>query len=436
MSNSASHAGLPYPVRGARYSVWVGWIDSDGDPTDPTSPDTEVSLDGAAFTDATEEVTVISGLNGSGYVTLTGAETNCSLLALAFKGTGPKASIAYLTPRVLPALESGAAAAGAAGSITLAVGAAAYDLRGCIVRTTGGTGGGGTGGRDNQARVITQYNPSTRVATVAPNWETIPDNSTSYEILLTDCGANALWAGGSVLSLKQLAVNNSTGDAISAISSGGNGQGISASGNGSGAGLLATGGATGNGLRAVGGTTMGAGLLAAAPANGSGIVANGGGGGDGFQAVGANGFVGSGTDAGSGILATGGDTGHGLSARGGPTSGDGLHAEAMAEGDGIQAVGAGAGVDINADNLGAAAGAAMTLTVAERNAIADAHFARALPGTPATGTAGEALVGARAQAFGRWTIAGDVLTLYAPNGTTVLKTLALTPAGGPYVSRT
>src|SRR3989304_3736384 len=178
-----SHAALPYPVKHARYTIAVPYLDADGDPLDPTTPDTEFSLDNAGFADCAEEAAAITGSNGVALITLTGAETNGSILALCAKvASGPKATLATLYPRVLPILEAGTAQAGAAGTITLASGAAAYDLSGCIVRTTGGTGGGGTGGANNQARVITAYNIRTKVATVAPDWETTPGGSTTYEI--------------------------------------------------------------------------------------------------------------------------------------------------------------------------------------------------------------------------------------------------------------
>jgi hypothetical protein len=192
MANHASHAALPWPVKNARYTVAVPYLDADGDPTDPTTPDTEVSKDNGAFADTTEEVSIASGSRGAGMHTLTGAETDCSLLVVWFgAASGPKATVMTLYPRVLPVLESGTAQAGAAGTITLAAGAAAYDLTGCIVRTTGGTGGGGTGGANNQARVILAYNPSTKVASVAP-WETNPSSDTTYEIHLTEMAVNAL----------------------------------------------------------------------------------------------------------------------------------------------------------------------------------------------------------------------------------------------------
>jgi len=193
MANSILHAALPFPIRQARFSVLLPYLDADGDPLDPTTPDTEFSIDAAAFTDTAEEVTTLTGSRGMGYLTLTGAETNGAAIALwAGVASGPKATLMTLYPRVLPILETGTAQAGAAGSITLAAGAAAYSLIGCIVQTTGGTGGGGTGGADNQARVITAYNTSTKVATVVPNWETTPSGTTTYNILMTDMAGNAL----------------------------------------------------------------------------------------------------------------------------------------------------------------------------------------------------------------------------------------------------
>lgn len=192
MANHYSHAGLPFPVKGARYTIVVPYLDADGDPTDPTTPDTEISKDAGAFADCAEEVSTISGSNGSGYITFTGAEMDCVMAVVAAKvASGPKNTLVTLAPRVLPVLSTGTAQAGASGTITLASGAPAYSLIGCIVKTTGGTGGGGTGGANNQARMITAYDTSTKVATIVPNWETTPSSDTTYDILLTDLAANA-----------------------------------------------------------------------------------------------------------------------------------------------------------------------------------------------------------------------------------------------------
>lgn len=60
----------------------------------------------------------------------------------------------------------------------------------------------------------------------------------------------------------------------------------------------------------------------------------------------------------------------------------------------------------------------------------------ALNGHNTPGTLGEALILARAQAAGKWVIFGDQIQLFDVDGTTLLATLALEPAGGPYLSRT
>jgi hypothetical protein len=196
MANHISHAALPYPVKGARFTLLVRYLNSSGVPTDPVTPDTEVSKDGAAFTDCTEEVATITGSNGMGYITLTGDETDCSALGVAAKvASGPNNQLLDLSPRVLPTLRSGTAQAGAAGTITLDSSASAVDdfYNGCIVQTTGGTGGGGGSGKlNNQARVITDYVGSTKIATVEPNWETTPDNTTTFKVLLTELALQRL----------------------------------------------------------------------------------------------------------------------------------------------------------------------------------------------------------------------------------------------------
>lgn len=186
MANHFSHASLPYPIRNARYTLLVPYLASDGTPTDPTTPDTEVSKDAGSFADCAEEVSTITGSNGEGYITLTGAETDCVMLGLAAKvASGPKATLATLYPRTLAVVGSGTLSAGSAGGGTLGT-LLAYDVTGCFIRTTGGTGGGGTGGANNQARKIITYNRSTGAFTVSPNWETTPDNTTTYDVLLPE----------------------------------------------------------------------------------------------------------------------------------------------------------------------------------------------------------------------------------------------------------
>lgn len=186
MANHASHAALPYPIKGARFTLLLPYLDADGDPTAPTTPDTEISEDNAAATDCAEEASATSGMDGMAMLTLSGAETDCSILALNAKvASGPKATLAMLSPRALASVGTGTLSAGSAGGGTLGT-ILAYDVTGCFIKTTGGTGGGGTGGANNQARRIITYVTSTGAFTVEPSWETTPDNTTTYTILLPE----------------------------------------------------------------------------------------------------------------------------------------------------------------------------------------------------------------------------------------------------------
>jgi len=76
---------------------------------------------------------------------------------------------------------SATAQAGAAGTITLDAGASAIDdfYVGQRVRLHAGSGIG-------QTRLITAYNGTTKVATVARNWKTNPDNTTTFAIYADD----------------------------------------------------------------------------------------------------------------------------------------------------------------------------------------------------------------------------------------------------------
>jgi hypothetical protein len=81
---------------------------------------------------------------------------------------------------------TGTAQAGGASSITLAAGASAVTdiYKGMPIQITGGTGATGT-----PFRMITAYNGTTKVATVFPNWDTNPDNTSTYKI-----PKNTLWS--------------------------------------------------------------------------------------------------------------------------------------------------------------------------------------------------------------------------------------------------
>ena len=95
------------------------------------------------------------------------------------------------------------------------------------------------------------------------------------EVDVTHINGGLTTGNNATLSLAQLNIVNSAGSAVVASSTGGNGDGITASGNGSGEGISATGGATGHGLQALGGATSGSGINAVAAASGRGIFAAG-----------------------------------------------------------------------------------------------------------------------------------------------------------------
>lgn len=81
-----------------------------------------------------------------------------------------------LLPAYLDTPETGTATAGAATTITLAAGASAADdyYNGMVIQLTGGTGSG-------QYNIITDYNGTTKVATVK-TWATNPASGTTYKI--------------------------------------------------------------------------------------------------------------------------------------------------------------------------------------------------------------------------------------------------------------
>jgi len=95
-----------------------------------------------------------------------------------------------------PIVTASTAQAGAAGSITLAAGASAVDgfYVGNMIYLIGGAAAG-------QARVITGYVGSTKVAAVTPNWVTNPDVTSVYAVIAEPAA---------VLSSGQLAIKKNT----------------------------------------------------------------------------------------------------------------------------------------------------------------------------------------------------------------------------------
>lgn len=276
----ASTDARPVPLKNVAYRVTFPILDADGDlVTGATGLDSEVSIDGGAFADATSEATELATASGMYYLDLTAAEMNGDTIAVIVKtstvgakttpiilypeeagdiranltqwsGTAPSALIAgrvdanaqvvgagaitaaavadgaidaatfaagaidaaaiaadaigaselaqgaadkvwasatrALTDKsgfALAALDSwvihsGTAQGGAASSVTLAAGAAATDdlYKGQVVKLYGGTGAA-------QARVVTAYNGTSKVATVNRAWAVNPDATSTYAVL-------------------------------------------------------------------------------------------------------------------------------------------------------------------------------------------------------------------------------------------------------------
>ncbi len=116
---------------------------------------------------------------GAGYAQVRG---ECLLKGDGAGGTAPEFGdllrAAAMSETLLASDESGTAQTGTSSTITLAAsGPSSTDdvYNGAVIVTTGGTGSG-------QTRVITDYNGTSKVATVSPDWDTDPDNTTTYTI--------------------------------------------------------------------------------------------------------------------------------------------------------------------------------------------------------------------------------------------------------------
>lgn len=182
-----------YPIYNARFRVIAPLLDADGDPISPSSPDTELSQDLGTFADATNEATEIATSSGIVYVDLIATEMDTKSTVVRIQSTGAKTTVIVLNPRRLPVVRTGTAQAGAASTITLDSGASAVDdfYIGCIVNITNDTPSGVRG----QARRITDYVGSTKVATIEGTWGTNPSSSSTFEVLSTDEAQGVIHAG-------------------------------------------------------------------------------------------------------------------------------------------------------------------------------------------------------------------------------------------------
>lgn len=185
-------------IRNAPYRITFPIVNTSGVLQSGASGlDSEESQDGATFTDCDNEATEI-GSAGIYTLDLTATEMTGDELAAYTISSGNPTVWHTITPE--PALDSGVAQGGAAGSITLrasASGTADY-YNGAEIEIVRGTGAG-------QLRTITDYSAA-QVATVDRNWATNPDSTSVYIIhpkvgltLGTDIVAHA--------NLKQIADN-------------------------------------------------------------------------------------------------------------------------------------------------------------------------------------------------------------------------------------
>src|SRR3990172_175754 len=176
----------PYPIYNARFRVVFPILDADGDlVTGAATLDSEASQNQGTFTDCTNEATEIATSSGVYYLDLIATEMDTQLTSVIVKSAtaGAKTTRLALYPKRLPVIRTGTAQAGAATTITLDSGASAVDdyYVGCYVNCTNDTPTNVLG----QARLITDYADSTKVATVESAWGTNPSSSTTFEILET-----------------------------------------------------------------------------------------------------------------------------------------------------------------------------------------------------------------------------------------------------------
>lgn len=174
---------LPYPVYGAPWGFTFALLDADGDPVSgAASLDSEISKNGDTFADCTNEATEIATSSGSYYLLLTGTELTTDVATVQVKATGVKTAVVTLFPRKLVTIRSGTANDDGTGtsSIVLDSNASAVDdyYNGmlCVAVLDSVT----------EARIITDYNGSTKAATVTPDWNTAPDNTDTFTIYLPE----------------------------------------------------------------------------------------------------------------------------------------------------------------------------------------------------------------------------------------------------------
>lgn len=187
MSASASDAH-PYCIFGARFRLTTPLLDNDGDLiTAGAGLDTELTLDSGNIADATNEATEVGGTTAALYfLDLIASETTGMNVSGKIKTSTMDAKpTPFSIPIVrLPVIRTGTAQAGGASSITLDSGASAIDdfYNGCYVNITNNSPSNALG----QARLVTAYNGSTKVATVEGTYGTNPSSASTFEVLASE----------------------------------------------------------------------------------------------------------------------------------------------------------------------------------------------------------------------------------------------------------
>ena len=130
-----------------------------------------LSKDGGALAAATNTPAETPAASGIYYNELTATEMSCD--HLFYKGNaGASFDTGTLVPE--PAFDSGVAQGGSSTTITLRAAGPSFGLVGTMVEIVRGTG------KDSTPRMITDYDTTTKVATVRPDWSTTPDNTSVY----------------------------------------------------------------------------------------------------------------------------------------------------------------------------------------------------------------------------------------------------------------
>lgn len=206
----ASTDATNWPKKNAARRITFGLFDVNDDlVSGATGLDSEVSKDGAAFVDCTNEATEI-GSTGVYYLDLTATEMNADTVAVNVKSTDANPHVEIMYPvdvnwdDIALTGEDGIRSVNGSGesldsisgyvtntanfaqsgststTIKLAASAPSEDLTGLSVLIGVGTGAG------QRKRMITAYDTSTKVATINPAWGVTPDATSYY--LITDFG--------------------------------------------------------------------------------------------------------------------------------------------------------------------------------------------------------------------------------------------------------